>query len=812
MKRKLFIMLIFLILSTFSVGQDTGLTPSVIKGGGMEIMVFPYDIDNKVVWGPRTLARTYAYDQQNGMLNTEDIVARYGNNNLAYAANICKQLAAYDYSDWYLPSIQELKLIYEQRNIIGGFSPTTYWSSTDWSYSAGNPYTIDFSTGNEIKMNLGRTAAVRCVRKPEISRESRISAGPHHETKDVIAVARYRINDSGLEGLVFASQIIGIFNAAVFNENFLSFAAETIKSSISQLGIEYIISGSYEPLQKPQFITICFPVEGSQNRIEDIIMYLEYDRKNLIPLGYPGTLHFQPQIEKGEGPWIGKPGFFVKSSPTIDTFPYYTVAQVYSSSVNAFRENKALQTVGVVAGYRQYYDAGLILLAQYEHFNYKIASGTGLFFIPVIIPSNAREVPSPGSVIHVYGQTRNLSEIEAGLPLSMERTFWDKVRVAKFILPERVHLLSGANMPSSKINYDQNIFSFYYDSNTYEGVVVDLSESYTETGVVKGSVIDAINGQLLSNILITVSKENEVCAEFFTNSEGFYDAEIPVGEDFLIEFKKEGYLPVTYNGVEIIKDEITFLETVMQIDDRFQGTGSLSGKFIDALMGEGIGGVQLILRRGINTHSGDTISESVSEPDGSFHFSDIPAGNYTIQAVKESYITTFFSVLCIGNRHTEDQNLVLSTELQDESFRIVLTWGVNPLDLDSHLTSTLDGISERYHVFYQQKIFSLQNEEIVSLDFDVTNSYGPETITIRNSYPGHYQYSVHNYSNRNKSFCNKLSRSNARVSIYKGTQLLQVFNAPSNSYGTLWTVFEMFDNQIKPINQISYESNSSAIR
>lgn len=51
---------------------------------------------------------------------------------------------------------------------------------------------------------------------------------------------------------------------------------------------------------------------------------------------------------------------------------------------------------------------------------------------------------------------------------------------------------------------------------------------------------------------------------------------------------------------------------------------------------------------------------------------------------------------------------------------IVLTWGENPRDLDSHITYTDD--SSSYHIYYNNKIDSTTG---TNLDIDDVTSYGP---------------------------------------------------------------------------------------
>ena len=64
-----------------------------------------------------------------GKNNTTKIVQaqRAGN----YAAKLCDDLVLNGYNDWYLPSQDELKELYKNKDLIGGFTTGWYWSSTE---------------------------------------------------------------------------------------------------------------------------------------------------------------------------------------------------------------------------------------------------------------------------------------------------------------------------------------------------------------------------------------------------------------------------------------------------------------------------------------------------------------------------------------------------------------------------------------------------------------------------------------------------------------------------------------------------------
>lgn len=114
-----------------------------------------------------------------------------------------------------------------------------------------------------------------------------------------------------------------------------------------------------------------------------------------------------------------------------------------------------------------------------------------------------------------------------------------------------------------------------------------------------------------------------------------------------------------------------------------------------------------------------------------------------------------------------------------DGMRIVLNWGAEPLDLDSHT------VYPNNHVY-----FSSMSGADAQLDVDDTTSFGPETITISRKHDGErYVYAVHNYSDGKNPESTTLSKSNAKVFVYVGQTLVRTYYVPTDKAGNLWTVF-----------------------
>ena len=80
------------------------------------------------------------------------------------AKTACEELILNGYSDWHLPSKEELNLVYVNLKQVGvgGFASNAYWSSTE--NANGNAWSQNFGSGYQNYANKNYTYSVRAVR------------------------------------------------------------------------------------------------------------------------------------------------------------------------------------------------------------------------------------------------------------------------------------------------------------------------------------------------------------------------------------------------------------------------------------------------------------------------------------------------------------------------------------------------------------------------------------------------------------------------------------------------------------------------
>lgn len=350
-----------------------------------------------------------------------------------------------------------------------------------------------------------------------------------------------------------------------------------------------------------------------------------------------------------------------------------------------------------------------------------------------------------------------------------------------------------------------------YETDDLLGYRVLLAQApEVDPGHVSGVVSDAVTGERLPEVQVDVELHGEHVTTAFSDAQGSYQVDLTPESQYQLTYLKAGYLASTYYNVEVREDETTYLEQVLEIDESHGGPGSVSGNIVNALSGDGVSGLTVDLREGLNARTGPVAVTTSTGNNGYYSLSDLLAGSYTAEAHGQGYITTFFSVICIGGQESPNQNASITPILPPGETRIVLTWGASPRDLDSHSSGPLPG-GGRFHMYYPYQGLRTPWPDDVYLDLDDVTSWGPETTTWKRQNAGTYRYSVHDYTNRWSLSSNALSLSGAQVRVYSEEGLIAHFNVPTGQPGTLWSVFEMEEGVIRPVNRMSFESDPSSV-
>jgi hypothetical protein len=119
----------------------------------------------------------------------------------------------------------------------------------------------------------------------------------------------------------------------------------------------------------------------------------------------------------------------------------------------------------------------------------------------------------------------------------------------------------------------------------------------------------------------------------------------------------------------------------------------------------------------------------------------------------------------------EGETCIAGGCITEGQVRIVLRWGEEPRDLDSHLWLPPES---PYHIFWRDK-GAVSQFPFAELDIDDITSFGPETITIADLQVGTYLYAVHLYNG-----VGTIGTSEAVVEVYKGATLLRTYEPPTD--------------------------------
>jgi len=217
----------------------------------------------------------------------------------------------------------------------------------------------------------------------------------------------------------------------------------------------------------------------------------------------------------------------------------------------------------------------------------------------------------------------------------------------------------------------------------------------------------------------------------------------------------------------------------------------LKGTVTNAVNGEGVSDVTV-------TVGGSTGS---TDENGDYTiYSSFDSGEHDVSGVRESFCP-YNGIFQVSEDYASDTytyNFSLSPIPEVGEIRMVLNWGAEPRDLDSHLkTPEIDG--QAYHISYSNR-GNATSPPYATLDIDKVDGYGPETVTIKQSFSGTYIYYIYQYSS-----AGSLPSSGGTIQIYNSPDCDgETFQVPNQGNGRFWYVCDIDGDSgdITIINQI----------
>lgn len=371
----------------------------------------------------------------------------------------------------------------------------------------------------------------------------------------------------------------------------------------------------------------------------------------------------------------------------------------------------------------------------------------------------------------------------------------------------------------------------------------DESVAEVAGGLVKSTgegnaLITGIYGDLLVEVPVTVSVYQQsdypvISGVEVTNGMIQVEFEGEVDGETLADFN----VSATLDGIEVALDGLqynsadntftfepvqnygrTLYVTVEANADKTKFAGSQSGSIrltgfggtIGDVNGNPVAGLEIKFRKGLNATEGDIAGIATTDSNGNY-FIYLAPGIYTGELGGEGtrYVTTYLIGVAAANVRNEWEDQTAIGIPAESETRIVLTWGKDPSDLDSHLIGpAVDGQDGQFHTWYVDKTYTTENGLIVDLDLDDTSSYGPETTTIRQDTDGTYTFYVHHYYGSAT-----IKTSGAKIEVYRGasTTPAEVYEVEAGSGDErYWIVFQMVvEDGVATFNEINEFTNVS---
>ena len=398
-----------------------------------------------------------------------------------------------------------------------------------------------------------------------------------------------------------------------------------------------------------------------------------------------------------------------------------------------------------------------------------------------------------------------------------------KILLALVFCVLAVAVFSAFVMSNRHVSVDQHKIGQVTYSNRARmieipGGIQFISSSAAGLGEVMGDAIDPRRDAPVPNIDIDLYLTNGTPVDTTTTgSDGKFTFSDLNYDEYHLVVDHPSYRPLDIY-FEVDSDEIQQLPPVWLVPEPVILAGDIGGRVIDVLSGNYLNLVALEFRKGIDPPAADPIvfTTQTFGNIGQYRYEamQLDAGVYTVSASKQGYRDDKFHVYVLGADEVAPQNGKLSPLITGDEMRIVLTWGLNPSDLDSHLWGADPFGPSKVHLYYSVIPPYGTNPwgAYFTLDLDDVSSYGPETTTIRQWEPETYCFHVHNYSHQSNPYSMSMSNAGTTVTVLTATETKFFYVTPS-TVATAWGVFTVdgATREITTLNQYYHQSSASNV-
>ncbi len=366
-----------------------------------------------------------------------------------------------------------------------------------------------------------------------------------------------------------------------------------------------------------------------------------------------------------------------------------------------------------------------------------------------------------------------------------------------------VATIDSKGVATAKTVIDTTILSATIDGQTGTGslrVVTSLPPG-TLKGVVYNGSTDAtpVNGATVAIDGTANSTTTNTAGQFMLTG---------VQQGNNITLSAPGYISITFYDAPAFPGQTIYVDDI-PLPPSSTGTGTISGKVINALNTQGVSGITVTAFSGLNAapsprRAATPVATTTTASNGTYSFNLAP-GAYTFVASGTGYSQSVGIGIVIGGQSRTTGDIILPPTAPNSGLYVVLTWdgpGPNvPTNLDLHFTgpASSSDATLRYQVHSGNPAFVLSTDTVATIDVPDAVGPGAEVGSIRTAgIPGISRIYVKNVGGAAGSKA-LADSSDARVDVFQDNRLIATFLPPTGVAGTVWEVFRFDGARITPV-------------